>query len=167
MLRYIGIVFVFLLIAARGRAQTPQPRSQEHRVQGYGYIGPGAFTTGSETLIHYGAGVEGMLAGGLGVCAELGGFAPAASFRDGFGVFSPNASYHFLNGSRSRKFAPFVTGGYTLFFRSGVANGMNFGGGFNYWFKERVGVRVEVRDHILFPDSDSHLIGVRLGVSFR
>jgi hypothetical protein len=167
MLRNIGIVFVFLLIGGRGWAQTPQPRSQEHRVQGYGYVGPGAFTTGSETLIHYGAGAEGLLVHGLSVGAELGGFAPAASFRDGFGVFSPNASYHFLNASRSRKFVPFVTGGYTLFFASDVANGMNFGGGFNYWFKERVGVRIEVRDHILFPAGDAHLIGVRFGVSFR
>lgn len=165
MLKIIGIALVILIAGGCCLGQTPS--SPEHPVQGYVYIGPGAYITGSNAAIHYGVGVDGLATRRIGVGAELGGFAPAQSFSSGFGVFSPNASYHFLSPSSSRKFDPFVTGGYTMVFRSGVAHAVNLGGGFNYWIKERVGLRVEIRDHIGFPSPEDHLVGVRFGVSFR
>ncbi|MDQ3010723.1 MAG: hypothetical protein M3X11_08495 [Acidobacteriota bacterium] len=54
-----------------------------------------------------------------------------------------------------------------MFFRSGVDNGVNFGGGVNYWFKDRIGLRFEVRDHMFIPSPDTHLIGFRVGLLFR
>lgn len=62
---------------------------------------------------------------------------------------------------------PFVTAGYTLFFRSGHANLWNFGGGLNYWFASRLGLKVELRDHIWPENGATHYWGVRIGLNFR
>ena len=159
--------FLLALAAGIGFAQTPQPPAREHHGHGYVYVGPGAFTSDSETLLHYGVGGEGLIKGGLGAGIEIGGFANPSEFRGGFGVLSPDLSYHFLNATRSRKLVPFVTGGYTLFFASGVENGVNYGGGINYWFKDRIGMRIEVRDHVFITYPDYHLLGVRFGLTFR
>jgi hypothetical protein len=165
-----NLILSALLVSVVGcaaLAQTPLPQNKEHRGYGYTYIGPGVFTSPSESLLHYGIGGEGLISGGLGVGIELGGFSRAEEFRDGFGVLSPNVSYHFLHASESRKLVPFVTGGYSLFFASGTANGVNVGGGVNYWFKERIGLRVEVRDYVAIPSDGFNLIGIRFGLTFR
>jgi len=62
-----------------------------------------------------------------------------------------------------------MTGGYTRFFGDGSANGFNFGGGLNYWFKERIGLRLEVRDNVLVIASGGqiHFVGFRIGLAFR
>lgn len=61
---------------------------------------------------------------------------------------------------------PFVTGGYSLRIRAGVASAFNFGGGVNYWFKDRVGLRLEFRDHISHSDLN-YFYGFRIGLAFR
>ncbi len=139
--------------------------------RGYGYVfaAPGVVTDtdfGTATL-HFGGGGERLIKGGFGVGGEIGGLAPAEDFSEGFGVFSAGANYHFLNATKSGKVVPFVNGGYTMFFRSAVANGGHFGGGVNYWFKERVGLRFEVRDHIVAEIPSTHFIGFRFGLTFR
>jgi hypothetical protein len=148
-------------------AQTPRPAGREYVAQGYAFAGPAAFTTDDDTLITYGVGGEGLLAGKLGVGAELAGFARRGRLDYHYGTLSPNVSYHFLGAGPSRKFDPFVTGGYSLFFARGVASGFNAGGGVNYWFKERVGLRVEVRDHMVIPSDGFNIVSVRFGISFR
>ena len=166
------LTLLFLLVAsAAALAQTPQPPQgpkKEYGGQGYGYIGPGAFTTDSDALIHYGAGGEGFLKGGFAANIDVGGFSSSRNFSEGFAVISPGVSYHFKKASQSGKVVPFVTGGYTLFAGSGgVDNGIHFGGGVNYWFKERIGLRVEIRDFVPVPVDDFHILGFRFGVSFR
>ncbi|MFN0083965.1 MAG: hypothetical protein ACKVX9_01120 [Blastocatellia bacterium] len=164
------IVTMTLLLLSTGLAlaQTPRPPQKEYMGQGYVYIGPGAFTTDSDALLHFGGGGEGFLKGGLAAGVEFGGFSNAKNLSNGFGVLSPGVSYHFLKASRSGKVVPFVTGGYTLFFSSdGVDNGIHFGGGVNYWFKERIGLRIEVRDHAPYPFTDFHIVGFRFGFAFR
>lgn len=141
----------------------------EHRGYGYVFAAPGVVTDGDygTATMHFGVGGEGLIKGGFGVGAEIGGLAPTQSFNEGFGVLSAGANYHFLKASQSGKVVPFVNGGYTMFFRSGVANGGHFGGGVNYWFKERVGVRFEVRDHIVAEAPGTHFLGFRFGLTFR
>jgi hypothetical protein len=161
-------------------ASSPQPSPQsatkpstnsgsDHRAYGYVFAAPGGIVSpdGSVGTIHFGVGAEGLIKGGFGVGGEIGGLTPIRSFRSGIGVFSAGANYHFLNASKSGKVVPFVNGGYTLFFRDGTANGVHFGGGANYWFKERVGLRFEVRDQfaVLYPEA--HYIGFRFGLTFR
>jgi hypothetical protein len=55
---------------------------------------------------------------------------------------------HFRPRRGQQKLVPFVTGGYTLFFRSRTANGFNFGSGVNYWFREHPGLGLEFRDNL-------------------
>jgi len=144
--------------------------ADEHRGQGYVFFGPGA-ASGGGTLgtVHFGGGGEGLLYKGIGVGGELGFLAPNQRFSDGLAVLSLNGSYHFLPHQRTGKVAPFVTGGYSLFFRSGSANLYNFGGGIHYWFRERMGLRLEFRDHVLpTPGGPSvHYWGFRMGLAFR
>ncbi len=141
--------------------------SEEHQGQGYVFFAPGASTPGGTGTVHLGGGGEALVYKGLGVGGEIGYVAPWQCIgRCGLGVFSANGSYNF---SRRGKLVPFVTGGYTLFFRSGSANGFNFGGGVNYWVRKRVGLRLEFRDEV-FPQlccTTSHFLGFRIGLVLR
>jgi hypothetical protein len=85
----------------------------------------------------------------------------------GVGALSPNLVARFRAKDEGNRLEPFVTGGYTLFFRSGTTNGANFGGGVNYWFKNRVGLRFEVRDTLSVEVRTVHFVGFRVGVTFR
>jgi hypothetical protein len=135
---------------------------------GYGFIAPGGLTFAghTEATLHLGFGVDVPIWKGLGLGAELGALGPTRSFSDAVGIFSPDASYHFIH-DRSRKADPFVVAGYTLLFRTDTANLFNFGGGTNYWFSDRVGFRVEFRDHVFTRVRALHYWGVRIGISFR
>jgi hypothetical protein len=135
--------------------------------QGYAFFAPGVTSPGGTGTVHLGGGGEVMVYRGLGLGAELGYLAPWRSFSDGLGVFSPNVSYHLLPAAGDGKVEPFVTGGYTLLFRSGTVNGFNFGGGINYWLKEHVGLRFEVRDNVGVDGATTHFVGFRVGVAFR
>ena len=132
---------------------------------GYVFVAPGGVSCCGHTqsTLHVGGGGEAILWKGLGVGAEVGAVGPTQYLSEGFGVFSANGYYHLLRG-KDRKLDPFVTGGYTLFFRSGVANLGNFGAGANYWFSKHVGLRAEFRDHIYTTDN---YWGFRFGVAFR
>ena len=136
---------------------------------GYLFAAPGGATSGSYTtaMLHIGGGGEGVVGKGIGVGAEIGALGPMECFRCAVGVFSPNGYFHFRR-TRGQKIDPFVTGGYTLFFREGHGNLFNFGGGVNYWFSRRVGLRLELRDHVSTSyGSTEHYWGGRIGVAFR
>ena len=161
-------VVLFSLAAA---AQTVAPSAKQtssNNGYGYGYVfaAPGVASGGTPTF-HIGGGGEGILKNGLGIGAEIGYIGPIGELGNGFGVFSVNGSYHFLKENKSDKVAPLVTGGYTGFFRGGYINGVNFGGGINYWFKERVGLRFELRDNVFAQGGATHLLNIRVGVTFR
>ena len=135
----------------------------------YGYLlaGPGGTApNGSGATLHVAGGGTGGFKNGAGISGELGYVFPFEAPGDGLGVFSVNGSYHFLKSGG--KAVPFITGGYSGFFRGGYLNGVNFGAGVNYWFKQRTGLLVEFRDNIAAGDGDTrHFLNVRLGVSWR
>ena len=138
------------------------------RSNGYLFFAPGGITCCSNTAmtLHFGLGGEVAVGKGVGVGAELGALGPRQHFgSDVVGLFSPNGYYHFVHG-KGAKVDPFVTGGYSLMFRSGHANLGNFGAGVNYWFHSRVGARFEFRDHIYSSGSTAHYWGFRFGVAF-
>ncbi|MGE0131077.1 MAG: hypothetical protein AB7U82_23615 [Blastocatellales bacterium] len=169
------ITFALLLAVALplvGAAQSVAPKATQTTNEngyGYGYIfaAPGGSSNGGGGTLHIGGGGEGVLKNGVGIGAELGYLYPFEGIDEGLGTFSVNGAYHFLKASRSEKVTPFVTAGYTGFFRSGYANGFNFGGGVNYWFKKRVGLRFEFRDNVFAADGAAHLLNVRIGLTFR
>ncbi len=158
------LIFVILLALSLPLAAAAQ--GNEPRAQGYAFVAPGGFTEGGSAL-HFGVGGEGLVYKGLGIGGEIGYLGLTRDLGAGFGVLSPDISYHFLNASKSGKVVPFVTGGYSLLFRSGAGHAFNVGGGVNYWFKERVGLRFEVRHHTPVNTDLTPFYGVRIGLAFR
>ena len=134
---------------------------------GYFFVAPGGVTGGGGATLHLGAGGELGVIRGFGVAAELGGLGPTSKFSSLLGVFSLNGAYHFMHSSDGR-LDPFATAGYSLFFRSGHENLANFGGGANYWFLKKLGLRLEFRDHVLSsPGPTLHYWNFRFGVAVR
>jgi len=166
MKRLISILFVLALMPALGLAQA----SDYTKGYGYAYFAPGASSPSypsSEAYAHLGVGGEGFFTRNLGAGVELGYLTPMRSWSDGVGTLSPNLVVRFRAKDKNHKLEPFVTGGYTLFFRSGTASGVNFGGGVNYWFNNNVGLRLEVRDNVWTQYSTIHFVDFRVGVTFR
>ncbi|HEU0174862.1 MAG TPA: hypothetical protein VFV58_11415 [Blastocatellia bacterium] len=148
--------------------------SDSCRGQGYLFIAPGVainnYKIGSGPFVHAGIGGEGFVYKGFGVGAEIGGFGSD----EVIGIGSANVSYHFLPGPTERKIEPFVSAGYTLFFRAGLRHGGNIGLGINRWLNKDVALRFEVRDNLQGAGGrligfrhSGHLIGFRMGVTFR
>jgi hypothetical protein len=164
---FVVIVSLILGLSAWGHAESSpsQQAAQEHHGQGYGFFAPGAIVDEGYSLstAHFGAGGEHLLYKGLGVGGEIGYLAPWRDFSLGIGILSVDGSYHF---TRTNKVSPFVTGGYSMAFREGHINLINFGGGVNYWFHDRMGIRLEFRDHIS-SQYNIHYLSGRIGFSFR
>jgi len=141
----------------------------EHRGYGYGFVAPGAVVDGGTAAktVHFGVGGDRLVYQGLGAGGEIGFLGPPHDFSEGVGIASANATYNFQKATSVRKVVPFVTGGYSLIFRRDASNGLNFGGGVNYWFKEHIGLRFEVRDHVFREFGTANFVGFRIGLTFR
>jgi hypothetical protein len=169
MSRLIGTVLLIACLPLLAAAQSTD-YSKGH---GYAYFAPGTMAQtrcsgcGRLATAHIGGGGEGFFTRNLGLGADLGYLTPMRSWGDGIGTFSPNFVVRFRAKDDYNKLEPFVTGGYTLFFRSGTANGFNVGGGVNYWFKDRFGLRFELRDNVWTEFGTVHYVGFRIGVTFR
>ncbi len=169
--RGAGVVLVALAISSWAHSQTGNRAPsgevpQRHAAQGYLFFAPGAVVTsyGSAATWHFGGGGEALVYKGLGVGGEIGYVTPARDWSAGIGILSVDGSYHF---AQNRRISPFVTGGYSLGFRQGHANFVNFGGGLTYWFRDRHGIRVEFRDHLEPQYTDAHYLSVRIAYAFR
>jgi len=163
------ILVAALLMALIGRAGVAQERSGEKKSSAYVFAAPGAVVTSgaSAGILHFGAGGQGLLYKGLGMGAEIGYLSPNGSLADGVGLLSVNGLYEFKQANAKRKVIPFVTAGYSLAFRYGAGTAFNFGGGINYWFREKQALRLEVRDYVSPLEPNMHLLTGRIGISFR
>jgi hypothetical protein len=160
------IVLFVVLMPALSYAQAPTQK--ERASYGYAFTGLIVASNGGEPGLQAGIGGEGIIYKGFGVGGEIGYFRQATFGSDsGIGLLSVNPSYHFMNASKSRRLVPFVTGGFSLFFRSGAVIGSNFGGGITYWLKDRIGVRLEVRDQIPAYSGIGHFPSFRAALTFR
>ena len=133
--------------------------------QGYAFWGLG--DSYGTSAMHFGGGGEFDLYKGIGFAIDVGYMAPTGELGSGIGILSPNGRYAFRRSADS-KLVPYVTAGYSLLFRTDTLNAYNFGGGIDYWFANRYGLKVEFRDHILTDCSyDCHAYQIRTGLSFR
>jgi hypothetical protein len=134
--------------------------------QGLGYVvaGPsrvsGFFSP--PTALHAAGGGEALFGGSVGIGGEVGLLATSGSV---IWVASGNGVLHIP----SRRRSPFVTGGYT---RTGGGEGgfnaWNVGGGVDLWATERLGLRLDLRDHIRDDFRGTvHYWTVRGGLVFR
>jgi hypothetical protein len=139
--------------------------------RGFVYFAPGAETTLGklgETNHAYGlgGGAELLLGAHFGVGAEIGAVVPGqGTASNTIGIISTNGYGHLW---RDRNLDPFVTAGYSILFRDFAANGVNFGAGTNYWFRENVGLLLEGRDHFAtIQGASTHIWEFRIGLTFR
>ena len=135
------------------------------RYGGHGYAMFGSGTAGGQGLMSIGVGGEGFLVKGFAFGSELGYLFPR-NFSQGVGLLSLDPAYHFRR-SRKHKLVPFVTAGYSLAFRQGAFNLVNYGGGVTYWFGRNLGLRLEIRDLRDTSEFAYHSTSIRLALSFR
>jgi hypothetical protein len=160
--RSIIVIVLAILISGIAQAQTSAPQIEEER-QFHIYAVAGlARPSGGGSNFQVGGGVEIFLLEGLSAGGEF-----SRIIADGGGVnnLSANGTYHLMGQSRSKKFDPYVTGGYSRFFGSdGGTNALNFGGGVNYWLSEGLGLKADFRDYYVRGGGNS--IGLRGGIVF-
>jgi hypothetical protein len=136
---------------------------------GYATVGPAGFSGffgSSAGAIHAAGGGEMLVGGRGGAAAELGVLGNSGS---ALVVFSANGVLHLSTGSGRRAPSPFVTSGYShMSSGEGSFSAWNIGGGVDMWMQDRIGFRVEFRDHVR-PDSRGSVQywTFRAGVCFR
>ncbi len=160
----IGMFVVLSAWAAGGPDGAETRDTRKYGGHGYGYFALGNPFDYSGKGGAFGGGGEGFLSRGWSLGGDISYLYPLGEPSDGVGLASVSSGYHFRKGQR---LMPFVLGGYTLGFRSGVGHLFHYGGGVTYWFSRRVGARIELRDHRLFEYPRDSLLTLRFGVSFR
>lgn len=162
-----------LLAAATGLFAICQAAAAQHS-HGYVFAGaatiPGrsAFTFWQGDYVTLGGGGEGAIGQRFTVGGEVSALlSRRVLFGRNAGVLSVGPGFHFL--PRDRKLDPFVNGGFASLVANGAGAMFYFGGGANYWFHRRIGLRFEFRDQVWTPEAGEriHFVGGRLGVSFR
>ena len=161
MKKAIFAVFLTLLFASPALAQDRS--GADKRVFFFG--APGVLTGTDTTTVHFGGGTEVVWSNGLGFAFDAGYLAEPAYFSSGAMSFSPAMLYQFpIDGPVK----PYVRGGGTMIV--GTFGGdllWTIGGGINYFFKDNMALKVEVRDSFHSYDPGGGLVDVLIGLSFR
>ncbi|MEJ2109548.1 MAG: outer membrane beta-barrel protein [Acidobacteriota bacterium] len=161
MKKYWIVIFLIVFVPVLSTAQ----EDQKNEAQGYAFVGLG--DTLDSTAVHFGGGGEVDFYKGLGFGIDLGYMAATRNLSGGIGILSFDGRYAFRRFADS-KLIPYVTGGYSFLFRTDTANAVNFGGGVDYWFADKYGLKLEFRDHLITDCySNCHAYQFRGGVSFR
>jgi hypothetical protein len=160
-----------LVVAALavGASMIAAPRQAESQVVGYGIFGPTVLSGGSEYLVSgtTAAGAEFLINGRVGVGVEAGFIGTPMS---GWPVLSATGVLHLTSSRRGEsRVSPFVAAGISTIDSGRPADrSWNVGGGVDIWLRDRVGLRIDYRDHFTpqaaFTPRYSML---RVGVSFR
>ena len=160
MKKVIVVVFGTLLFAAPAFAQNSQGADK----RAFFFGAPGVITGTEATTARVGGGVETVWSNGLGFAFDAGYFT-GSDFGNGAVSFSPAIIYEFPVNGRVR---PYVRGGGALLAnRHGGVALWTVGGGVNYWFKERMALKVEIRDSFASEDPRYGLLDVMIGLVFR
>jgi hypothetical protein len=159
-----AICFSLLCLALPALAQTPGAGPSER----WAFFGAPGVTTGrgdtSGAALHVGGGAEIVWVNGLGLAVDVGYLWPPEAIEVGVGIFSGGLIYEFRT---SRRYSPYVRGGYTLFFGEGAASLMHSGIGFSRWFNEQWGMNFELRDHLFIAAPERNLIEFSIGLVIK
>ena len=133
--------------------------------RGFFYVAPGFSIDGEITTIHLGGGLETVWSNGMGFAFDA-GYLSVAEFDPALLSLAPAFVYEF---PVDRKLKPYVRGGMTFLVADGGAAGglWNLGGGVNYWFKNRMGVKVEVRNSFDGSAFQDGLLDFMAGLIFK
>lgn len=133
--------------AAQSSAQRPASR----KVWGTIFVAPGiGLIPDQQQLFHWGGGVEWAFHKSIGIGAEMGALHEADAPAYPLFMLSVNGYYYFRDTQAGHALVPFITAGYT---GASLVAGLdmpwfNAGAGANYWFKNRKGLRFDVRYQI-------------------
>ena len=137
---------------------------------GYAIAGPAGFSGfygSSASSLHAAGGGEALIVGGrLGLGGEIGTFANTSS---ALLFVSVNGALHASTQLSDRRVVPYITAGYTHVGTGDFSfSAWNAAIGTDIWMKDRVGVRLEGRDHVRRDSRGTvHYWTVRGGVVFR
>jgi len=142
--------FTLALVCGSAFAQSDFKKPQK---SGYFFVAPGGLSVNQDSLSQWsfqiGGGFEGFTYRGLGLWVDGGGLGVGStgSARRWTGMISTGAIYNFQR-SAEQKICPFIAAGFTAIpeFDSAGA-GYNVGGGVNYWFARRFGLKMDFRFH--------------------
>jgi hypothetical protein len=159
----VRVSVVAVAVVAGGLTASPAGA----QVVGYGVAGPAGlsgFYRTSAANGHVAGGVEVLAGGRVGGQGEFGAIGGSGGL-----LFVTSGNGVVRLAPWDVKVSPFVTGGYTrMSSGEGAFDAWNVGAGADVWLKPRVGLRLELRDHVR-PDSRGtvHYWTLRAGVSFR
>lgn len=141
-------------------------RSVEAQGIGYGVAGLGGVSGFflSRTTLHAAGGGELLFRDRAGVSGEFGFFGTGRPLLMG----SANGVFHVVRAGGNAA-SPFVTAGWTRMGNGDASfDAWNAGAGVDLWSKERLGLRIEFRDHVR-PDfrGTVHYWTFRGGIAFR
>lgn len=158
-------------VASPGSGASAQPSgSYFYAVTGPVAVPRSAFTRWDGTFVYVGGGGEARLTNKFGLGGELGVLKPVTNpYARTTGLASVTPAYHFIARGSTRKVDPFVDGGFSVLFGSGTGAAFHYGGGLNYWVRQRLGLRFEFRHHLWTPEGGEaiNLVGFRVGLTFR
>lgn len=153
-----------------------QNGSRQYRGEGYLFFGLGdsrLYCYRCGAVVHVGGGGDLFLYKGLAAGAEV-GYAHWGSYTSTQAwVGAGSISYHFRPPAAHGKIEPFILAGGTGFFPTSEGRGApagHFGGGVNFWLRERTALRLEIRDTVSREGNGypgPHYISFRVGVTFR
>ena len=128
---------------------------------GGGLAGVSGFFADRADSFHIGGGGEVVVDDRLGFGVEIGLF-------DRSVIGAGNVTVH-LGKLSASKVSPFISGGYSYFgLGDGSFSAFHAGAGLHYWAADRVGLRVEFRDHFRPDDRGTvQYWSIRAGVAFR
>jgi hypothetical protein len=164
MKRLIGSILVLVSLPLVAAAQG----SDYSKGHGYFYVAPGVrggADQPGEALVQIGGGAEAFFTRNLGLGFDVGGLRWFE--QDWFYAISPNFVVRFRAKNDENRVEPFLTGGGTVFTGVIYENGLNLGGGVNYWFSRHVGLRLEARDSFELAQDARHFVAFRIGLTFR
>jgi hypothetical protein len=164
MMRYVfSICFLLAALSIPSFAHDSKGRL---RANGYVFVAPGVRADRGTATIQIGGGGEAYVYKGLGLGFDGGVMMVTECEGCRGAVLSLNGIYSFKIASHL-KINPFITGGASGMPTSDVPGGMNVGAGVQYWFHEKMGLRMEFRDHIFMGHWNHHYYQARIGFAFR
>jgi hypothetical protein len=172
-MRPIGAAGLLLLLLGSHSALAQKPFDKP-RSSGFLFVAPGGVSVnhGGGSSLEVGGGGQVFVYRGLGFDGDVGGLLYPSHDSQGkqihrwTGMITLNAVYVFQR-TAEQKACPFLIIGATGIPAFDVAGGFNFGGGVQYWFAEKYGLRVEFRDHIRSGMRTYNDVQLRIAVAFR
>ncbi len=144
--------------------EEPEARRSPTRPYAYGNVAAGRCNHGY-SIFGGGGGGEAFPIGRLGIGGDLGYY----QFVDdvSFGLFSANVALHLGDRSETARADPYfsVSPGFYTAGENGSGASFGLGGGFNYWFGERIGLHTDLRFAALGTEEAVTLF--RVGVAFH